>query len=156
MTADITIRAATLGDLAQLMALAELCAEAPQWPRSVWQQVLRTEGGADQRVVFLAESGGAATGFSVLSFTDDFGEIESLAVHPAMRRQGIGRSLCERMLDHARQWGAARVLLEVRVTNEAARRLYGVLGFEERGLRKRYYRNPDEDAVAMAILVERF
>jgi ribosomal protein S18 acetylase RimI-like enzyme len=46
--------------------------------------------------------------------------------------------------------GAEVVHLEVRASNEAARRFYGELGFDEVGARPRYY--PDgEDAVLLSL-----
>jgi ribosomal protein S18 acetylase RimI-like enzyme len=55
--------------------------------------------------------------------------IESLAVQPAMRGQGIGTKLVETAFDHARDQGLHAVRLEVVNTNRDARRLYERLGF---------------------------
>jgi ribosomal-protein-alanine N-acetyltransferase len=41
------------------------------------------------------------------------------------------------------------VLLEVRRSNEAARRLYGRAGFVLTQIRRRYYSDPDEDALVL-------
>jgi ribosomal-protein-alanine N-acetyltransferase len=76
-------------------------------------------------------------------------EIESLAVRPGARRQGIGRSLCEASMRWAAERGASRALLEVRVSNDAARALYESLGFREVAVRRGYYREPDEDGLTM-------
>jgi ribosomal-protein-alanine N-acetyltransferase len=43
------------------------------------------------------------------------------------------------------------VLLEVRASNEGARALYRGAGFTEDGLRRRYYSDPEEDAVLMSL-----
>jgi ribosomal-protein-alanine N-acetyltransferase len=42
-------------------------------------------------------------------------------------------------MDRAVTLGAATMVLEVAVTNDAARALYGAHGFAEAGLRRRYY-----------------
>jgi ribosomal-protein-alanine N-acetyltransferase len=52
------------------------------------------------------------------------------------------------MREAARE-GARRATLEVRRSNEAARRLYRALGFEERAVRSRYYTAPEEDALIL-------
>jgi ribosomal-protein-alanine N-acetyltransferase len=81
-------------------------------------------------------------------------EILSLAVLPAFRRRGVATALLE---DAAAQAAARRcgsIVLEVAVDNEAARRLYSGLGFEQVGRRPRYYRRPD--AVADALILRRF
>ena len=40
-------------------------------------------------------------------------------------------------------------MLEVRATNEPAKRLYEKMGFESVGVRRNYYRNPREDALIL-------
>jgi ribosomal-protein-alanine N-acetyltransferase len=56
------------------------------------------------------------------------------------------------LLDIARQNKARVALLEVRMSNTAAYKLYTKLGFDEVGLRKGYYpaRHGREDAIILA------
>jgi GNAT superfamily N-acetyltransferase len=61
--------------------------------------------------------------------------IANVAVHPDFRRQGIGRALTARALEHARRHGAQAVWLHVRADNPGAIALYRGLGFEERDRR---------------------
>lgn len=75
--------------------------------------------------------------------------VMNVAVAPEMRRRGIARALVERAMAAGREGGAERALLEVRASNEGARRLYERLGFRQVALRRRYYTQPDEDAVLM-------
>ena len=75
----------------------------------------------------------------------------NLAVKPSVRRRGIGRQLVTWALHHAIERGATRALLEVRSSNTAALALYAKLGFQEYGVRKSYYTNPDEDAILMHV-----
>ncbi|MCU0657071.1 MAG: ribosomal protein S18-alanine N-acetyltransferase [Polyangiaceae bacterium] len=77
-------------------------------------------------------------------------EIQTVAVDPARRREGLGRALVGAALVEARALGCERVLLEVRAGNEGARALYRGAGFTEDGLRRRYYSDPEEDAVLMS------
>jgi ribosomal-protein-alanine N-acetyltransferase len=51
----------------------------------------------------------------------------------------------------ARSYGAHTMLLEVRPTNQAARRLYLAYGFEQVGVRRGYYpaRDGREDALLL-------
>ena len=92
---------------------------------------------------------GTLLGYGGFSVAADEAEIITVAVSPDARRCGIGRALTERMLNDARTLGAAAMFLEVRASNIAARGLYTVLGFEEIGVRRGYYRAPREDAVLM-------
>lgn len=73
----------------------------------------------------------------------------TVAVSPDMRRRGVARALVLHALAAGRDQGTERALLEVRASNEAARRLYADLGFRQVALRARYYTQPDEDAVLM-------
>lgn len=79
----------------------------------------------------------------------DEAHITNLAVHPEHRGKRIGRALMMELMRRAVMMGITRMTLEVRPSNLAARRLYKSLGFEERGLRKRYYTDTKEDAIIM-------
>jgi ribosomal-protein-alanine N-acetyltransferase len=78
--------------------------------------------------------------------TGDEAHIVVIASHPAWRRQRLGQWLLLEMAAAAREQGAATLTLEVRHHNQAARAFYAELGFAEVGLRKRYYRDTNEDA----------
>ncbi len=78
-------------------------------------------------------------------------EITMLAVAPAWHRRGIARLLLKSMLKNLCENGAHEILLEVRVSNTAARSLYLSAGFVEIAWRSLYYANPDEDALVMSL-----
>jgi [ribosomal protein S18]-alanine N-acetyltransferase len=69
----------------------------------------------------------------------DEAEILTLAVAPAVRRQGRAASLLRGAVAHVRGIGARALFLEVGTGNEAARALYARAGFVEVGRRARYY-----------------
>jgi ribosomal-protein-alanine N-acetyltransferase len=73
-------------------------------------------------------------------------EVHTIGVDPAYHGQGIGRRLLDELLDFA---GGGVVYLEVRTDNEAALALYRNVGFEQIGLRRRYYRVSGADAYTM-------
>jgi [ribosomal protein S18]-alanine N-acetyltransferase len=75
--------------------------------------------------------------------------INNLAVDPAWRRRGVAGTLLAHVLRAAADEGANRATLEVRRSNEAARRLYERFGFAFAGVRKDYYRQPVEDALVL-------
>lgn len=148
-TAGIILRPADTSDLQRLLVLAESCPGAPRWPPRTWEQVLDSRSGGVQRIVLMAESVDQCVGFGVLGLTADDAEIESLAVIPPWRRRGIARRLCKDLLGWAHARGARHASLEVRISNTAARSLYESLGFYEVATRRRYYQNPEEDALVM-------
>jgi len=80
------------------------------------------------------------------------GDIQTIAVAPAARGMGLGRGLMHALITEARRRGIAYLFLEVRADNPIARNLYRSLGFEEIGVRPRYYRH-GIDAVLMRLAV---
>jgi ribosomal-protein-alanine N-acetyltransferase len=77
--------------------------------------------------------------------------INNLAVLPELRGRGLGTQLLEVITHEAAQLGAAVLTLEVRQSNDAARRLYERAGFYQDGVRKNYYTNPVEDALILSL-----
>jgi len=84
----------------------------------------------------------------------DEGAVTNIAVHPEYRRRGIGKSVVKAMLREAQERGIAKVFLEVRASNTAARALYSSEGFYECGIRRSFYRHPAEDAVQMVYCIK--
>ena len=66
-------------------------------------------------------------------------EMKRLYVRPAFRRFGLGRLMAQALLDEAQRCGYSVMLLDTLDDMEAARGLYGALGFEEI---PPYYVNP--------------
>lgn len=91
----------------------------------------------------------AVAGFCAFWLVLDEIHINNVAVRPGFRGAGIGSALLQRALAEAHQLGARRATLEVRASNEAARRLYERLGFYVAGTRRNYYTNPVEDALIL-------
>ena len=75
--------------------------------------------------------------------------INNLAVAPQHRGAGAGTALLHAVLREGARMGARRATLEVRQSNEAARRLYERLGFSVAGVRRGYYTKPVEDALVL-------
>lgn len=97
----------------------------------------------------VAVSGQEVVGYSGMWLVLDEAHITNVAVHPDYRQKSIGRSLMLEMIRLAVLNGSTKMTLEVRPTNNAARRLYEQLGFVEKGRRKRYYTDNNEDAIIM-------
>lgn len=93
---------------------------------------------------------GDVLGYVVAWFVADEGEIANLAVARSAWGGGVGRALLDAALAEAASRGIATVYLEVRESNERARRLYESRGFAEVGRRRSYYRRPVEDAIVLA------
>ena len=95
--------------------------------------------------------GGALLAYISFYHTQDELEILNIAVTPPCRRQGCGRRLLGLALQVAKKMGIERAVLEVRVQNTPALKLYQGLGFECVGRRPRYYADTGEDALVYAL-----
>jgi ribosomal-protein-alanine N-acetyltransferase len=138
---------ASSGALAGLLAAVFDVAEQ-RWDADSISATLSVPG----TVAFVARAGGSFRACALLRIVADEGEILTLAVVPAARRQGLGRRLIAACVDEAGAVGARRLHLEVGAGNVAARALYARAGFIEAGRRPGYYRgaNGREDAIIMA------
>lgn len=101
------------------------------------------------RLYVLKDPDGQTVAFCACWHLVDELHINSVAVAPDRRRQGIGSELMRGVLAAARAEGAVRATLEVRRSNEAARALYERLGFVVEAIRPDYYTNPREDALIL-------
>lgn len=99
---------------------------------------------------WVAEGSGGVVGFLAVRVVAEEMEVLNLAVEPESRRQGVGGALLRAALVFGESAGATRISLEVRESNEAARRFYEGQGFRVVGRRRCYYRQPEEDALLMA------
>lgn len=101
------------------------------------------------RLYVLKDERGRSLAFCACWQLVDELHINSVAVAPERRREGLGSELMRAVLANARKEGATRATLEVRRSNEAARALYERLGFAVEAIRPDYYTNPREDALIL-------
>lgn len=81
------------------------------------------------------------------------GDIQTIAVDPGSRGHGLGRALMLSVMAEAGRRGAREIFLEVRADNPSAERLYRRLGFDEVGVRRRYYQPDNVDAIVMKLTI---
>ena len=100
------------------------------------------------------DEGNRVIGYIAVYIVRDEAFVENICVDEAFRRQGVGKALVEKAIDHCRANGASFLSLEVRRSNTAALGLYTGFGFDIEGTRKNYYSDPDEDALIMTCRFE--
>jgi ribosomal-protein-alanine N-acetyltransferase len=116
------------------------------WTRAMFRSELDLGGQTYCRAAFRGET---LVGYLLAILIPDEAHLGNLAVHPDLRRQGVAQSLLDDLLAACRERGVVRVTLEVRESNEAARKFYYKNEFIDIAIRKNYYRSPGEDAIVM-------
>jgi ribosomal-protein-alanine N-acetyltransferase len=101
-----------------------------------------------ESAVIIARDGRRHAGFAIMEFHDAHAHLNLLAVRPGYRSRGIGTALMRWLESSARTAGIFDVHLELRATNDGARRFYEKLGYSAVGSRTRYYAGV-EDALRM-------
>lgn len=149
----LLIERATAQDLDRILWIEQASFSVP-WTRKMFEvelnqnpfghlYVARPAGGPEQEGGFI--------GYVCFWVVFEEFRLMTLAVEPSVRRRGFGRTLLRHAMVLGRAQGATRALLEVRVSNAAALRLYAQEGFQQGAVRMRYYTNPVEDAVLMEL-----
>ena len=115
------------------------------WSYRDVQDLICTEGG----MCFTATENGEVIAYVIGRLIAPEGEIYRVAVAPHKRQRGIGYRLLDYAVKTSKGQGLERLFLEVRSRNIPAIRLYTAYGFKEIGVRKRYYKDPEDDAIVM-------
>jgi ribosomal-protein-alanine N-acetyltransferase len=153
---EFSIRAMSESDLGAVLALERQSEAAPHWSESEYLICIQPDNQSTlKRIAMVAEVGGEVAGFVIVRLVGGFGsadaELESIIVSADWRRRGLGLLLLLESARRAKEQRASRLDLEVRASNAAAVGLYRRAGFRETGIRRGYYRDPEEDAVLMSV-----
>ncbi|OAT84762.1 ribosomal-protein-alanine N-acetyltransferase [Bacillus sp. MKU004] len=145
MVQDMEIRFMTVDDLDAVMEIEHRSFSIP-WTREAFYNEIEQNHLSTYLVV---EDGECIAGYCGVWLVVDEAHITNVAVLPDYRGKGLGEALMMRIMEIAKQVGARVMTLEVRVSNEAAKGLYRKMGFQDGGIRKRYYSDNQEDALVM-------
>lgn len=143
----IILRKMALDDIEQVLAIDRMSFSLP-WPERSFRFDL-TDNPASR--CWVAEIDGKVAGMIVAWLIVDEVHVATIATHPDFRRRGIAKKLLAHTLQHLREEGAQSSFLEVRASNFAAQEMYRKFGYEETGVRPRYYKDNDEDALLMTL-----
>jgi len=147
MEAELAVRRLGPEHLDQILAIENVSFSHP-WSRESYLYELRENQLAHYYGCFDGEELLAYAGLWLIM---DEGHIANVAVKPERRGQGLGELLMRRVITACLSQQISWITLEVRESNEVARRLYAKLGFGLAGRRKSYYIQPAEDALIMTL-----
>jgi len=140
----VELRTATVADLEPIMAI-----ERAEFPDDAWPaELMAAELAAEFGRYLVAVDGEEVLGYAGVRVGGEQADVQTIAVIPERRREGLGRALLRELLAEAARRGAVEAFLEVREDNPGARRLYAAEGFAEVARRRGYYPG-GVDAVVM-------
>ncbi|MBQ6621383.1 MAG: ribosomal protein S18-alanine N-acetyltransferase [Mogibacterium sp.] len=145
MDEPLILRPAVPADARAIARLEEICFPIPWSEASILHDLCEN----DLAVVIVAEYEGTFAGYADVWCVAGEGQLNNIAVLPALRGRKIGRKLMDFMMMTLLDAGCAEMTLEVRSGNLPAIRLYKSLGFETVGRREKYYLDNGEDALLM-------
>ncbi len=121
-----------------------------------WSELAHARGPRATRRYVVAESPetGRVVGYAGLAAAGDLADVQTIGVTRDHWGGGLGSELLTDLLKHATAFECAEVLLEVRVDNTRAQKLYERFGFEPIGFRRGYYQPGNIDALVMRLHVQ--
>lgn len=145
------LRPATDADLGEIARIERSCFADP-WSEESFRRLL----GGPSAIFHVV---GYPPNFDVAGYVIAFtigheAELLNIAVRADHRGKGLAGQMLDAVLIELGARGVRNAYLEVRESNDAARRLYDSRGFIEIGRRRNYYRRPVEDALVMRRVLE--
>ncbi|MFI7244573.1 ribosomal protein S18-alanine N-acetyltransferase [Streptomyces qinglanensis] len=150
-------------DIEPVLALEQQLFPEDAWSAGMfWSELAYARGADATRRYLVAEDAalspgaaagpaGSLVGYGGLAAVGGTGDIQTIGVLPGHRGTGLGARLLRALLQAATDFECAEVLLEVRVDNAPAQRLYERFGFVPIGIRRGYYQPTGTDALVMRL-----
>ncbi len=136
----------TPADLDGIVAIENVSFPSP-WPKRIFEREIKSSTSYN-RVIRLS---GIVVGYIVTWTIYDEVHILNVAVHPEFRQSGLGEKLMMDCIVESADKGLKYAILEVRITNTGAQKLYEKLGFKTIQVRRKYYSDTGEDAYVMML-----
>lgn len=148
---EVELRDMRWWDMDRVLGLEHDLFPDDAWSRGMfWSELADTRHPAATRTYLVAETpGGRIVGYAGLAAVADTGDVQTIAVARDHWGTGLGARLLGALLRAATDAECHEVLLEVRVDNTRAQRLYARFGFTPIGIRKGYYQPGNVDALVM-------
>ena len=136
-------------DLDRIMEIEPVIYTHP-WTRGNFEDSMRVGYSC-----WVIDCGGVVTGYGVLMIGVREAHLLNLSIAPEWQRRGLGRTLLEHFVRIGRDSDAQQMFLEVRPSNNSARRMYADYGFRDISVRRGYYpaAGGREDAILMGLML---
>lgn len=125
------------------------------WSRGMfWSELAHSRGSEATRRYLVAEDAGRIVGYAGLASSGELADVQTIAVARDHQGTGLGALLLAELLKAATAFECSEVMLECRVDNVRAQKLYERFGFEPIGFRRGYYQPGNVDALVMRLTTE--
>ncbi|GLP67795.1 MULTISPECIES: ribosomal protein S18-alanine N-acetyltransferase [unclassified Streptomyces] len=122
------------------------------WSRGMfWSELAHSRGPEATRRYVVAEDDGRIVGYAGLASAGELADVQTIAVARDHWGTGLGATLLTELLRAATAFECAEVMLECRIDNIRAQKLYERFGFEAIGFRRGYYQPGNVDALVMRL-----
>ncbi|MFJ4005505.1 ribosomal protein S18-alanine N-acetyltransferase [Streptomyces sp. NPDC090023] len=139
-------------DIDRVLGLEKDLFPEDAWSRGMfWSELAHARGEGATRRYLVAEDGGRLVGYAGLASSGDLGDVQTIAVARDQQGTGLGARLLTELLRAATAFECAEVMLECRVDNTRAQKLYERFGFAPIGFRRGYYQPGNVDALVMRL-----
>ncbi|PKV87321.1 ribosomal-protein-alanine N-acetyltransferase [Streptomyces sp. TLI_146] len=153
---SVVLREMRWWDIEPVLALEHDLFPEDAWSAGMfWSELAHARGpGATRRYVVAEDGAGRLVGYAGLAAAGGLGDVQTIAAARDQWGTGLGARLLTDLLKHATAFECDEVLLEVRVDNTRAQKLYERFGFEPIGFRRGYYQPGNVDALVMRLIVQ--
>ncbi|MFI8350892.1 ribosomal protein S18-alanine N-acetyltransferase [Streptomyces sp. NPDC085596] len=139
-------------DIDRVLGLEKDLFPEDAWSRGMfWSELAHARGDGATRRYLVAENDGRLVGYAGLASSGDLGDVQTIAVARDQQGTGLGARLLTELLRAATAFECAEVMLECRVDNTRAQKLYERFGFAPIGFRRGYYQPGNVDALVMRL-----
>jgi [ribosomal protein S18]-alanine N-acetyltransferase len=137
-------------DIEPVLELERALFPEDAWSRGMfWSELAHSRGPLATRRFVVAVAGERIVGYGGLAAAGGLGDVQTIAAARDHWGSGLGAALLTDLLRAATAFECTEVLLEVRVDNTRAQKLYERFGFEPIGFRRGYYQPGNVDALVM-------
>lgn len=149
---EVIFRPMLFPDVSHVYKVEEQCYEFP------WTEKLIHDCIAVGYYCWVVEHKEGIIGYAIYRVAVSEAHLFNIAISPKFQNKGICRLFLGFLLEQMRLKHAQNVLLEVRVSNAPARKLYHDFNFREIGIRKGYYPASDntrEDGINLELVFDK-